>query len=510
MSDVAIGIPAPLRALAGGAAEVRVAAGTVGEALGALVTAHPALRRHLYAEGGGLRSHVNIYVNEDDVRWRQGEATAVGEGDLIVIVPSIAGGSAEGGEGGSGAASDPTADLSRNELARYARHLVLDEVGMEGQRALRSARVLIVGAGGLGSPVALYLAAAGVGTLGVVDYDRVELSNLQRQVLYGESDVGRPKAEAAAARLRDLNPNVRTAEHALRLTSANAMDVIRDYDVVVDGTDNFPTRYLVNDCCVLLGKPYVYGSILRFEGQVSVFDGARGPCYRCLFREPPPPGLVPSCAEGGVLGVLPGIIGSLQALETIKLILGVGETLLGRLVLFDALAQRWRELRLRKNPDCPVCGEKPTITAPIDYEAFCGITPEGDGSAAATGADAGSPAGAGAAQEADSLPDEVSVVELAERLERGERIALVDIREPFEWRIANLEEHGARLIPMGQLEARLGEIDPETPTVLYCHSGRRSLLALHALRARGLDRVSHLRGGIDAWAVQVDPSLPRY
>jgi sulfur-carrier protein adenylyltransferase/sulfurtransferase len=378
--------------------------------------------------------------------------------------------------------------LSSAETLRYARHLVLNEVGEAGQRKLKEARVLIVGAGGLGSPASLYLAAAGVGTLGLVDFDRVDASNLQRQVLYGEADLGRPKLEAAAERLRDLNPNVDVVPHPVRLTSANALDVIRPYDIVLDGTDNFPTRYLVNDACVLLGKRNVYGSILRFEGQLSVFAGGDdAPCYRCLFRQPPPPGLVPSCAEGGVLGVLPGIIGSLQALEAIKLITGAGETMIGRLLLFDALKLRWRELKLRRNPDCPVCGDDPTVTELIDYDVFCGV-----------------------ATESKETPFEIGVGELKERLDRGDVVDLVDVREPFEWRIANLEPYGARLIPMGQLAQRLHELDPAREIVVYCRSGARSADVVEHLRQQGFRGARNLRGGVLAWGDEIDPTFPRY
>jgi sulfur-carrier protein adenylyltransferase/sulfurtransferase len=395
-------------------------------------------------------------------------------------------------------------ELSSAETLRYARHIVLDEVGEEGQRKLKAARVLIVGAGGLGSPASLYLAAAGVGTLGLVDFDVVDASNLQRQVLYGESDLGRPKLEAAAARLRDLNPHVRVATHAERLSSANALDIIGGYDMVVDGTDNFPTRYLVNDACVLLGKRNVYGSILKFDGQLSVFAGGDdAPCYRCLFRQPPPPGLVPNCAEGGVLGALPGIIGSLQALEAIKLITGAGEPMIGRLLLFDGLKLRWRELRLRRNPDCPVCGDHPTVTELIDYDVFCGVTEPTD----APMPDAPTPE---AETDQEDTPDEIEVTQLKERLDRGDDLDLIDVREPFEWRIANLEPYGARLIPMGELGDRVDELDPEREIVFYCRSGARSGDVVRHLRGQGYHRARNLVGGVLAWGAQIDPSFPRY
>jgi sulfur-carrier protein adenylyltransferase/sulfurtransferase len=396
---------------------------------------------------------------------------------------------------------DGQPELSSSETLRYARHIVLDEVGEEGQRKLKAARVLIVGAGGLGSPASLYLAAAGVGTLGLVDFDTVDASNLQRQVLYGESDLGRPKLEAAMARLRDLNPHIRLVAHPERLTSANALEIIRDYDIVVDGTDNFPTRYLVNDACVLLGKRNVFGSILKFDGQLSVFAGGDdAPCYRCLFRQPPPPGLVPSCAEGGVLGVLPGVIGSLQALEAVKLITGAGEPMIGRLLLFDGLKLSWRELRLRRNPACPVCGDNPTVTELIDYDVFCGLEP------AETGLE---PEPDGVVQDGGP-PFEIEVLELKERLDRGDALDLVDVREPYEWRIANLEPYGARLIPMHDVVDRVGELDPDREIVVYCRSGARSADVVRYLRDQGYDRARNLRGGVLAWGEAIDPSFPRY
>ncbi len=375
--------------------------------------------------------------------------------------------------------------LSHEEILRYSRHLVLPDVGVEGQRALKAARVVIVGAGGLGSPAALYLAAAGVGTLGLVDFDVVDRTNLQRQILHGTAAIGRPKLESARARILDVNPHVRVESFETRLTSANALEVLRDFDVVVDGSDNFPTRYLVNDACVLLGKPNVYGSIFRFEGQASVFATPDGPCYRCLYAEPPPPGLVPSCAEGGVLGVLPGIVGSIQALEAIKLILRRGEPLVGRLLLFDALRLQFRELTIAKDVACPVCGPHATITSLIDYEAFCGV-----------GAEPG-PGG-----------PEITALELKAALVRSPHVVVVDVREPHERAIARIP--GTVLIPLGELPARLAELDAHADIVTHCHHGTRSLQALQILRAAGFPRVRSLRGGIDAWAVEVDPAVPRY
>src|SRR3990172_9355405 len=379
----------------------------------------------------------------------------------------------------------PLPELSSDEVLRYSRHLILPEVALGGQRQLKAARVLLVGAGGLGSPLALYLAAAGVGHIGIVDFDVVDLTNLQRQVLHGTKDVGRSKLESARERVKDVNPNVEVETYETQLTSANALEILRDYDLVIDGTDNFPTPYLVNDACVLLGKPNVYGSIFRFEGQASVFATTQGPCYRCLFREPPPPGLVPSCAEGGVLGVLPGIIGSIQALETMKLILGKGSTLIGRLILFDALNLTFRELKLRKDPQCPVCGEHPTVTELIDYEAFCGV-------------------GAAPAYEGP----EVTATQLAQELEKNPELVLIDVREPHEWEICHIE--GATLIPLGQLPERLNQLDGHQEIVTHCHRGMRSMQALAILRAAGFSRVRSLNGGIDAWSAHVYPSVPRY
>jgi adenylyltransferase/sulfurtransferase len=384
-------------------------------------------------------------------------------------------------------------ELGRDELYRYARHLALPEVGLEGQRRLKAARVLCVGAGGLGSPLALYLAAAGVGTIGMVDFDVVDESNLQRQLLHGTSDVGRSKLDSATDRLREVNPHVDVVSHPLRLSSDNALATLAPYDVVVDGTDNFPTRYLVNDACVLLDKPNVYGSVFRWEGQLSVFATDGGPCYRCLFREPPPPGLVPNCAEGGVLGVLPGIIGAAQAMETIKLILGVGSTLAGRLLIFDGLEMTWREVALRRNPDCPVCGDEPTQTELIDYEFFCGLTPE-------PGVDLAS-----AVPEPDVI--EASVEDVARLLEAEAPPFLLDVREPWEWAVGSLATHGARLIPLDELGERLGEIPPGRPIVVYCRTGQRSRSAARRLIEAGHVDVRSMSGGLVAWAGAVDPDL---
>jgi sulfur-carrier protein adenylyltransferase/sulfurtransferase len=377
--------------------------------------------------------------------------------------------------------------LSRDEIMRYGRHLIMPEVGLEGQKKLKASSVLLVGAGGLGSPLALYLAAAGVGRIGIVDFDVVDQSNLQRQVLHGTEFIGKPKLQSAAQRIFSINPFVKVEPYETHLTSANALEILRNYDVIVDGTDNFPTRYLVNDACVLLHKPNVYGSIFRFEGQVSVFDAERGPCYRCLYSEPPPPGLVPNCAEGGVLGVLPGIIGTLQANETVKLLLGIGEPLIGRLVLFDALKTEFRELKLRKNPDCPICGTHPTIHTLIDYEAFCGITP----------LSSTIPAG---------VP-EITVEELKRRLDDHADIFILDVREQHEYTISHL---GGHLIPLNDLANRVHELDSSKEIVVYCASGVRSATATKFLAEMGFKKVKNLVGGINAWAERIDPSLPIY
>lgn len=502
-TNVKILVPTPLRAYVEEQDSVQVPAETVDEALAGLVARYGKLRPHLYAENGQLRSFVNVYLNDDDVRYLKKGATPVEDGDTISIIPSIAGG-AEAGSGGSGGATIteefPSLAAARNweeveltpdEVRRYSRHLIMPEVGMPGQKKMKAARVLLIGAGGLGSPLGLYLAAAGVGTLGIVDFDVVDLSNLQRQVLHGTKDVGRPKLESARERIEDVNPNVRVVPHETRLTSENALEILKDYDVVVDGTDNFPTRYLVNDACVLLGKPNVYGSIFRFEGQASVFWAAEGPCYRCLYPEPPPPGLVPSCAEGGVLGVLPGLVGAIQATETIKLILGRGRPLVGRLLLVDALKTRFREVRLRKDPECPVCGEQPTVTELIDYQAFCGL-PQAEEEAR---------------REAGAVP-EIGPTELRRWLDDGRDVQVLDVREPYEWDISHLDR--AQLIPLGSLPERMHELDSAREYVVHCRTGGRSARAVSLLRDAGFRKVWNLQGGINAWADQVDPDLPKY
>ncbi|HET8907639.1 MAG TPA: molybdopterin-synthase adenylyltransferase MoeB [Ktedonobacterales bacterium] len=377
--------------------------------------------------------------------------------------------------------------MTREEFRRYSRHLIVPEVGLSGQKTLKGSSVLLIGAGGLGAPLAMYLAAAGVGRIGIVDFDVVDESNLQRQVIHGTSAVGTPKIASAKARILDINPHVQVDSYEVPLSSENALEIFAPYDVVVDGTDNFPTRYLVNDACVLLSKPNVYGSIFRFEGQASVFWAEHGPCYRCLYPDPPPPGLVPSCAEGGVLGILPGTIGTIQATETIKLLLGIGEPLIGRLLLYNALDMRYQEMRLRKDPECPICGPNASITQLIDYEQFCGINPQ---------------------TERGETDRDISPVQLKARLDAGDNLVLVDVREPNEWEIGRIE--GATLIPVNSVTARASELSTADDIVLYCRSGVRSARALASLRELGFRKLWNLRGGILAWANDVDPSLPQY
>jgi adenylyltransferase/sulfurtransferase len=490
-------IPTPLRPYTDKQDTVDAAGTTVGELLADLTRRHAGLKAHLYNEHGKLRSFVNVYVNDEDIRYLQKEQTPVAAADTVSIIPSVAGGaepisgpSSAGAvaEKGADASSPTVSGLTNAEVKRYSRHLIMPEVGVDGQVKLKAAKVLCIGAGGLGSPVALYLAAAGVGTIGIVDFDVVDFSNLQRQIIHGTPDVGRSKLASAKDRLNATNPEVRVITHDLALSSENALELFKPYDVIVDGTDNFPTRYLVNDACVLLGKPNAYGSIFRFEGQASVFATKDGPCYRCLYPEPPPPGLVPSCAEGGVLGVLPGIIGVIQATEAVKLIMGIGEPLIGRFLIYDALRMKFRELKLRKDPDCPVCGSHPTITHLIDYEQFCGITP--------------------VQPEIRTVETEITSVELKQRLDRGDRLTIVDVREPNEYQINRIA--GSTLIPLGDIPKRYGELDPAGEIVVQCKSGVRSGKAADFLRSVGYTRVLNLKGGILDWIDKVDPTQPKY
>src|SRR5258705_798513 len=485
-----IHIPTPLRPFTEKNESVEVSGATVGELLADLTKKYEGLRRHLYADDGRLRNFVNIYLNDEDIRYLQKEKTPVKPGDSLSIVPSVAGGVGAGLQARPGSA---TSDLSADEIKRYSRHLIMPEVGVDGQKKLKAGSVLCIGAGGLGSPAAMYLAAAGVGRIGIVDFDVVDFSNLQRQLLHSTSDVGRSKLASARDKLHGLNPHIQIDTYETTVTSDNALDLFRPYDVILDGTDNFPTRYLVNDACVLAGKPNAYGSIFRFEGQASVFATKEGPCYRCLYPEPPPPGLVPSCAEGGVLGVLPGIIGVIQATEAIKLILRVGDPLIGRLLLVDALVMGFRTLKLRKDADCPVCGTHPTVTKLIDYEQFCGIRPE-PAAAQATGA---------------SVSEwETTSVDLKKRIDAGDDVFILDVREPNEYQICRIP--GSVLIPLGELPRRYAELPKDKDIVAHCKMGGRSAKAQEFLQSVGFKRVKNLRGGILDWIDKVDPSQPKY
>ncbi|MFQ5866234.1 MAG: molybdopterin-synthase adenylyltransferase MoeB, partial [bacterium] len=432
---------------------------------------------------GQLRNFVNVYINDDDIRYLENNEAQVKEGDVITIVPSVAGGSI------AAKAEASNNEFSINEIERYSRHLIMPEVAMEGQKKLKHAKVLLIGMGGLGSPLSMYLAAAGVGRIGILDFDVVDFTNLQRQVIYSTDDVGRPKLESARERIAGINPHVQIDTHETRLTSENALDLFERYDIIIDGTDNFPTRYLVNDACVLLGKPNVYGSIFRFEGQASVFYAKEGPCYRCLYSEPPPPGLVPSCAEGGVLGILPGIVGLIQATEAVKLILGKGEPLIGRLLLFDAMAMKFRELKLRKDPTCPICGENPTIHHLIDYEEFCGIGTEAE-------------------KIALESEYEISATELKSKIDKKEKLFILDVREPVEYEMCKIP--GSKLIPLNELSTRIHELDRSWDIVAHCRSGARSAKAVKFLREAGFENIKNLKGGILAWSDEVDPSVPKY
>jgi molybdopterin/thiamine biosynthesis adenylyltransferase/rhodanese-related sulfurtransferase/molybdopterin converting factor small subunit len=485
---VTIIVPTALRQFTEGNSRIDVEAATVGEALERLTSAHTNLRRHLYSDKNALRSFVNVYLNDEDIRHHAGVNTLLKEGDQLMIVPAIAGGAVAEQE-----VSESLPELSNDEISRYSRHLIMPEVGLRGQRRLKAASVLMIGTGGLGAPLGMYLAAAGVGRLGLVDFDVVDASNLQRQIIHGTKDVGRRKVESARDRLSDINPHIEIETHETRLTSQNALSLFKNYDVIVDGTDNFPTRYLVNDACVLLKKPNVYGSIFRFEGQASVFWAERGACYRCLYPEPPPPGLVPSCAEGGVLGVLPGIIGALQANETIKIILRAEDILVNRLLIFDAWQMKFREFKLQKDPKCPICGEHPTIKELIDYEEFCGLRSKPEESTS---------------QKQEQL-EEITATDLKRRIDEGDDIQIVDVREPNEYEIARIP--GTRLIPLAHVTNRMDEIDPAKETVVHCKMGGRSAKAIAALKHAGFPgRLINLKGGITAWSNEVDPNVPKY
>jgi molybdopterin/thiamine biosynthesis adenylyltransferase/rhodanese-related sulfurtransferase/molybdopterin converting factor small subunit len=490
-----IHIPTPLRPFTDKNESVEVNGATVGELLADLTKKYDGLRKHLYADDGRLRNFVNVYLNDEDIRYLQKEQTPVKPGDSLSIVPSVAGGAPTSAEAtvGKPTAAPPQTELNAEEIKRYSRHLIMPEVGVDGQKKLKAGSVLCIGAGGLGSPAAMYMAAAGVGRIGIVDFDVVDFSNLQRQLLHGTSSVGKSKLQSARERLHDLNPHIEIETYETTVTSDNALDLFKNYDVILDGTDNFPTRYLVNDACVLTGKPNAYGSIFRFEGQASVFGTKEGPCYRCLYPEPPPPGLVPSCAEGGVLGVLPGIIGVIQATEAIKLLTGIGEPLIGRFLIYDALKMRFRELKLRKDPDCPVCGTHPTVTKLIDYEQFCGIRPE--------------PA---ATQQTGAAVNEweTTSVDLKKRLDAGDDVFILDVREPNEYQICKIP--GSVLIPLGELPRRYAELPQDRDIVAHCKMGGRSAKAMEFLQSVGFKRVRNLKGGILDWIDKVDPSQPKY
>jgi sulfur-carrier protein adenylyltransferase/sulfurtransferase len=480
-----INIPTPLRPFTDKKEAVEVSGATVGELLSDLTTRYEGLRKHLYADNGKLRNFVNVYLNDEDIRYLQREATPVKAGDTLSIVPSVAGGAPT-------TAAPPETELSPEEIKRYSRHLIMPEMGMDGQRKLKQSSVLCIGAGGLGSPAAMYLAAAGIGRLGIVDFDVVDYSNLQRQLLHTTNDVGRTKLDSAKEKVVALNPNVQVDTYEEALSSENAMRLFKGYDVILDGTDNFPTRYLVNDACVISGIPNAYGSIFRFEGQASVFATKDGPCYRCLYPEPPPPGLVPSCAEGGVLGVLPGIIGVIQATESIKLVTGIGEPLIGRFLIYDALKMKFRELKLKKDPECPVCGPNPTVTKLIDYDQFCGV-------AAAHATD----------NAGGTVSDwEITPVELKKKLDAGETPLILDVREPNEYQINRIP--GSTLIPLGELPRRYQELPRDREIVAQCKMGGRSAKAMDFLKTVGFTNVKNLKGGILEWIDKVDPSQPKY
>lgn len=457
---------------------------TVSEALTSLSSENRKLQSYIVKDLGNLSEFVNIFVNYKDLRYLNGQNTTMKDGDTLRIPLSIASGSKKIKKTAPiNTVDGRNAEITPEERIRYGRHIVIPEVGLDGQRKLKAAKVLVIGAGGLGSPASLYLAAAGVGTIGLIDFDVIDETNLHRQILYTAKDIGVSKVQTAKQRLQDANPNATVNIYEERLTSANALEIFKEYDIILDGTDNFPTRYLTNDACVILGKPNVYASIFRFEGQTTVFDAKKGPCYRCVYPKPPPPRLVPSCAEGGVLGVLPGLIGLIQATETVKLIMGKGDTLVGRLLVYDAMSMTFDELKVRKNPECPVCGPKPEITQLIDYEAFCGIQRQ---------------------------PDSPSVMprQLYNEIKQGKRIMLIDVRERYEYEIVHIE--GSRLIPLPELAERISELNSADDIVVYCHTGGRSSIATNFLMGKGYKKVRNLEGGVEAWAVQIEPSLPRY
>ncbi len=465
-------IPSPLRRFTNGQASLDVNGKNVEEVLNELFSEYPDIKNHLMEDDGNLRNFVNIFINSENIRQKGGLSTLVDDGSDIRIIPSIAGGNSE---------------LTQEELIRYSRHLSLPEVGVSGQKKIKASKVLVIGVGGLGSPVSLYLAAAGVGTMGLVDFDVVDESNLQRQVLFGVDQKNKSKLESATERLKNLNPHTKYILHKVALSSENALDIIKDYDIVIDGTDNFPTRYLVNDACVLLGKPNVYGSIYRFDGQVSIFNYDKGPCYRCLYPAPPPPGLVPSCAEGGVLGVLPGIIGTLQANEALKIILNIGDLMVNRFLLFDALSMEFNELKITKDENCVVCGSNPSITKLIDYKQFCGILNDDN-------------------KQEDF--DEITVQELNDRFNNGKTFTVLDVREIHEVQIAKIK--GTIHIPMKEVYNRINELNLNEEIIVHCKSGKRSAKICKLLIENNFINVKNLKGGIIAWSKEIDSSISVY
>lgn len=483
---VKVFIPTTLRLFTNQRSEIELEGTTAKEVIRSLADEYPETKKALYDENEELRAFVNVFVNSDNIKNLQGWDTPVKDGDEIMLIPAIAGGS----ERESVLGDTKGEKLSNDEIQRYSRHLLLKEVGVKGQKRLKAAKVLIVGLGGLGAPLAQYLAAAGVGTIGLIDFDEVEESNLQRQVIHSSRDIGRPKVASAKDSIRQINPLVKVETYNYKLTADNALGIIEEYDVVADASDNYQTRYLVNDACVLLGKPDVFGAMYQFEGQTTIYYGKEGPCYRCMYPSPPPPGLVPSCAMGGVVGVLPGIIGTIQANEVIKLIVGGGDPLIGRLVTFDSWHMKWRELKICKDPECPVCGKNPTITEleEYDYEDFCGLK---------------------AREEEDEAVEAIEAKELKRRLDNGEKITIVDVREPHERAIAKFLD--AKVIPIGQLERRKNELDASVDTVFVCKEGLRSILAVKTLREAGYTgRMFNLKNGTNAWAREVDKSFPQY
>ncbi len=483
---VTVFIPMTLRAFTNQRSQIELEGETVGQILEALSDEYPETKKALFDENGKLRAFINVFVGEDNIKNLQGSNTRVADGKEITLIPAIAGGAPTDSVLGDVRGEK----LTNDEIQRYSRHLLLKEIGVKGQKKLKAAKVLIVGAGGLGAPLAQYLAAVGVGTIGLIDFDEVEESNLQRQVIHGIRDIGRPKVASARDSIRQINPLVKVETYNQLLTSDNALDIIGKYDVVADASDNYQTRYLVNDACVLLGKPDVFGAMYQFEGQAAVYYGKEGPCYRCMYPAPPPPGLVPSCATGGVVGVLPGIIGTIQANEVIKLIVGGGNPLIGRLVTFDAWNMKWRELKICRDPDCPVCGSNRSITEleEYDYEDFCGIKQQ---------------------EEDNEAVEAIEARELKRRIDNGEKITLIDVREPHERAIVRFLD--AKAIPIGQLARRQNELDPGVDTVFICKEGLRSILAVNTLREAGYKgKMFNLKDGTNAWARDVDPSFPKY